>query len=72
MADERDTEGLSTSHFASQNATSEDMLKSQVVGLVNLSDFRKRRAEAVESKDREALDGRSSGRASSAATPGEG
>ena len=40
--------------FKPQNATAEDLLKSQTIGLVNLSDFRKRRAEAVEQKEREA------------------
>lgn len=40
--------------FTSQAATAEDVLKSQTVGLVHLSDFRKRRAEALEQRDREA------------------
>ena len=40
--------------FTSQAATAEDLLKTQTVGLVHLSDFRKRRAEALEQKDREA------------------
>ncbi|KAJ9648092.1 hypothetical protein H2199_001869 [Coniosporium tulheliwenetii] len=52
--------------FTSQNATAEDLLKSQTVGLVQLSDFRKRRAEALEQKEREAQE-RSLGRAG---TPG--
>ncbi|KAF1814115.1 XAP5-domain-containing protein [Eremomyces bilateralis CBS 781.70] len=39
--------------FTAQNATAEDLLKSQTVGLVHLSDFRKRRAEALEQRDRE-------------------
>ncbi|MDI1486513.1 MAG: hypothetical protein OHK93_005744 [Ramalina farinacea] len=38
--------------FTSQAATAEDVLKSQTVGLVHLSDFRKRRAEALERKER--------------------
>ena len=42
------------SHFASNTETAEELLKSQTVGLVNLSDFRKRRAEVVEQKEREA------------------
>ncbi|KAL8931040.1 MAG: hypothetical protein Q9208_000142 [Pyrenodesmia sp. 3 TL-2023] len=40
--------------FTSQAATAEDLLKSQTVGLVHLNDFRKRRAEALEQKEREA------------------
>lgn len=44
------------SRFTSQNATAEDLLKSQTVGLVQLSDFRKRRAEVLEQKEREAQD----------------
>jgi protein FAM50 len=35
--------------FVSTNATAEEVFKSQTVGLVNLSDFRKRRAEALDS-----------------------
>jgi hypothetical protein len=38
--------------FASQAATAEDLLKAQTVGLVNLDDYRKRRAEAIELKER--------------------
>ena len=62
------------SRFTSQNATAEDLLKSQTIGLVQLSDFRKRRAEALEVKEREGLE-RSSGRvtpASGASTPRDG
>ncbi|KAL9126500.1 MAG: hypothetical protein Q9217_004464 [Psora testacea] len=40
--------------FTTQASTAEDLLKSQTVGLVHLSDFRKRRAEALEQKEREA------------------
>ncbi|KAL8776120.1 MAG: hypothetical protein Q9203_003530, partial [Teloschistes exilis] len=47
----------STSRFTSQAATAEDLLKSQTVGLVHLIDFRKRRAEALEQKEREAHGG---------------
>ncbi|KAF2842203.1 XAP5-domain-containing protein [Patellaria atrata CBS 101060] len=43
------------SRFTSQQATAEDVLKSQTVGLVNLSEFRKRRAEAIEQKATEAF-----------------
>ncbi|TVY32220.1 FAM50 family protein [Lachnellula subtilissima] len=54
--------------------TAEDLLSTQTVGLVNLSDFRKRRAEALEQKERDAQDlltgtGTSSGTASGRATP---
>lgn len=65
------------SRFTAQASTAEDLLKSQTVGLVHLSDFRKRRAEALEQKEREARD-RSFGRftpsttASGAATPSDG
>jgi hypothetical protein len=42
--------------FANQTSSAEDLLKSQTVGLVNLSDFRKRRAEVLELKEKEAQD----------------
>lgn len=38
--------------FTSQAATAEDLLKAQTVGLVNLNDYRKRRAEALDRKER--------------------
>ena len=38
--------------FTSQNHTAEDLLKEQTYGLVHLSDFRKRRAEALEQSER--------------------
>ena len=64
----------SNSRFTSQAATAEDLLKAQTVGLVQLSDFRKRRAEAIEQKEREAQDqslGRfTPGDSSGPATPG--
>ena len=47
--------------FTSQTASAEDLLKSQTVGLVHLSDFRKRRAEVLEQQEKEAQD-RSYGR----------
>ena len=56
------------SRFTSQNATAEDLLKSETVGLVQLSDFRKRRAEVLERKDRESH-GSNSSNGSGAATP---
>ncbi|KAL8830450.1 MAG: hypothetical protein Q9170_005733 [Blastenia crenularia] len=43
--------------FTSQGASAEDLLKSHTVGLVHLNDFRKRRAEALEQKEREAHGG---------------
>jgi protein FAM50 len=58
--------GTTTPRFVSQAATAEDLLKSQTVGLVNLAEFRKRRADALDQKEREAQD---SGR-SGANTPG--
>jgi protein FAM50 len=42
--------------FTSQAATAEDLLKAQTVGLVNLNDYRKRRAEAIELKERGVTD----------------
>ncbi|RDW79019.1 FAM50/XAP5 family protein [Aspergillus mulundensis] len=58
--------------FTSQTASAEDLLKSQTVGLVHLSDFRKRRAEVLEQKEREAHDkslGRFTSGDSRSATP---
>jgi protein FAM50 len=58
--------------FTNQSASAEDLLKSQTVGLVNLSDFRKRRAEVLEQKEREAQDkslGRFTSGKSRSATP---
>ncbi|KAL1852595.1 hypothetical protein Plec18167_007690 [Paecilomyces lecythidis] len=42
--------------FTNQTASTEELLKSQTVGLVDLSEFRKRRAEVLEQKEREAHD----------------
>lgn len=42
--------------FTSQTKTAEDLLSTQTVGLVNLSDYRKRRAEAIEQKERDVQD----------------
>ena len=39
--------------FTSQASTAADLLASQTVGLVHLSDFRKRRAEAIEQRERQ-------------------
>ena len=57
------------SRFTAQNATAEDLLKSHTVGLVKLDDFRKRRAEVLEIKDREAHRGTPG---SGASTPADG
>jgi len=46
----------SNSRFTPQVKTTEDLLSTQTVGLVALSDFRKRRAEVLEQKEREAQD----------------
>lgn len=43
-----------TRTFTPTSTTAEDLLRSQTVGLVHLSEFRKRRAEAQEYKEREA------------------
>jgi hypothetical protein len=53
------------SRFTTQAATAEDLLKAQTVGLVNLNDYRKRRAEALDLKER----GSTSGVDSGASTP---
>lgn len=58
----------SNPRFTSQASTAEDLLKSHTVGLVHLSDFRKRRAEALEQKEREAQGG-SFGRFGTTTTP---
>ncbi|OJJ44956.1 hypothetical protein ASPZODRAFT_134376 [Penicilliopsis zonata CBS 506.65] len=61
--------------FTSQTVSAEDLLKSQTVGLVHLSDFRKRRAEVLEQKEREAHDrslGRFTAGNSRGATPSTG
>ncbi|KAG9963469.1 XAP5-domain-containing protein, partial [Aureobasidium melanogenum] len=54
--------GTSTpnSRFTTQAKTADDILSAQTVGLVQLDDFRKRRADAIDAKEREALE---SGRA---------
>ncbi|KAF2866828.1 XAP5, circadian clock regulator-domain-containing protein [Massariosphaeria phaeospora] len=57
----------SNSRFTSQSSTTEDLLKQQTVGLVALDDFRKRRAEALERKERAASRG-----GSGASTPQDG
>lgn len=57
----------SDTRFTSQAATAEDLLKAQTVGLVNLNDYRKRRAEALDLKER----GISSATNSGASTPND-
>lgn len=63
--------GSSTPHnsarFTTQSQSAEDILKEQTYGLVHLSDFRKRRAEAIEQTERVSQDGTPI--ASGAATP---
>ncbi|RFU32905.1 hypothetical protein B7463_g3466, partial [Scytalidium lignicola] len=63
--------GVSTPNprFTSQSKTAEDLLSTQTVGLVALSDFRKRRAEVLEQKERDAQNALHSG-GSSRGTPG--
>src|SRR4051812_11068234 len=46
------TDASGNARFTSQAATAEDLLKAQTVGLVNLNDYRKRRAEALDRKER--------------------
>lgn len=58
-----------SSRFTSQGSTAEDLLKNQTVGLVNLLDYKKRRLEAIEQKEREASDDYSR---SGTATPNSG
>ncbi|PLB47514.1 XAP5-domain-containing protein [Aspergillus steynii IBT 23096] len=53
---ENDSHSSTPRSFTGQTASAEELLKSQTVGLVHLSDFRKRRAEVLEQKEREAHD----------------
>jgi len=50
MADTPNMSGKSTPNprFTSHTQSAEDVLKEQTIGLVHLSDFRKRRVEALE------------------------
>ncbi|USP74576.1 uncharacterized protein yc1106_01850 [Curvularia clavata] len=61
------SDASNNSRFTSQAATAEDLLKAQTVGLVNLNDYRKRRAEALDRKERG-----DSGLDSGASTPLDG
>ncbi len=57
MARSEPPSGTSTPRsFTNQTASTEDLLKSQTVGLVHLDDFRKRRAEVLEQREKEAQD----------------
>ncbi|KAJ5813104.1 hypothetical protein N7447_010127 [Penicillium robsamsonii] len=56
MAEEEERDTSTPRSFAGQSVSAEEMLKEQTVGLVHLSDFRKRRAEVLEQKEREAHD----------------
>ncbi|RYP55873.1 hypothetical protein DL770_010872 [Monosporascus sp. CRB-9-2] len=60
----------SESRFTSQNKTTQERLSSNTVGLVALSDFRKRRAEVLEQQEREAREAASVSASVSASTPG--
>ncbi|KAF6843011.1 hypothetical protein CMUS01_02507 [Colletotrichum musicola] len=67
--------GQAPSRFTSQNQTTSERLSSNTVGLVALSDFRKRRAEVLDQQDREreaALSGTSTPDRSLSATPDPG
>ena len=61
-----------TSRFTPQNQTTHERLSTHTVGLVGLSDFRKRRAELLEQQEREAREAAlaaSSGSSTSTSTP---
>lgn len=77
MSTPTDSQGRASAprSFTNQSASAEDLLKSQTVGLVDLSEFRKRRAEVLEQKEREAHDkslGRFTTGNSRSATPSQG
>ncbi|KAJ6051345.1 uncharacterized protein N7446_005977 [Penicillium canescens] len=75
MAEEENSGTSTPRSFTGQTVSAEEMLKSQTVGLVHLSDFRKRRAEVLEQKEREAHDkslGRLASGNSRSATPSTG
>ncbi|KAJ6148495.1 hypothetical protein N7497_010477 [Penicillium chrysogenum] len=56
MAEGEESNTSTPRSFAGQSVSAEEMLKEQTVGLVHLSDFRKRRADVLEAKEREAHD----------------
>ncbi|KAJ5873821.1 uncharacterized protein N7529_002251 [Penicillium soppii] len=75
MAEDGESHASTPRPFAGQSVSAEEMLKEQTVGLVHLSDFRKRRAEVLEQKEREAHDkslGRLASGNSRSATPSAG
>lgn len=75
MSEEKESNTSTPRSFAGQSVSAEEMLKEQTVGLVHLSDFRKRRAEVLEQKEREAHDkslGRLASGNSRSATPSTG
>lgn len=51
-SDRQQDQAPANGRFTSQAPTAEDLLKAQTVGLVNLDDYRKRRAEALDLKER--------------------
>ncbi|KAI0508714.1 XAP5-domain-containing protein [Xylaria bambusicola] len=59
----------SDSRFTSQNKTTQQRISNNTVGLVALSDFRKRRAEVLEQQEREAREAALSGSPISTPTP---
>lgn len=59
----------SESRFTSQNKTTQQRISNNTVGLVALSDFRKRRAEVLEQQEREAREAAIAGSSTSTSTP---
>lgn len=59
----------SESRFTSQNKTTQQRISNNTVGLVALSDFRKRRAEVLEQQEREAREAAIAGSTTSTSTP---
>ncbi|KAF2962638.1 hypothetical protein GQX73_g10934 [Xylaria multiplex] len=59
----------SESRFTSQNKTTQQRISNNTVGLVALSDFRKRRAEVLEQQEREAREAAIAGSPTSTSTP---
>lgn len=57
------------SRFTPQNQSTNDRLSNNTVGLVALSDFRKRRAEVLEQQEREAREARNTGTGTGTSTP---
>ncbi|KAI1123458.1 XAP5-domain-containing protein [Nemania abortiva] len=60
---------MSDSRFTSQNKTTQQRISNNTVGLVALSDFRKRRAEVLEQQEREAREAAIAGSPASTPTP---